>query len=281
MRHRYNRAGQCIITVGLLLGGIIPATALAASSNASSGNDMMCGGASSPTQFAHKLDYGDSCDHSATELRQLYTRVNADVTAKNIMNGNTTYGTVTKSGDVMVGGKVVATNATSYGRTDLGDSQMVGSTSDPLYGRPPAVSFLSNSLPAMVHIVNGTFRYAIVESCGNLVTATPKMAALKPAVVAPTPTPTPTPTPVSTPAPVVNVTQIQYQTQSQTTIPAKTVATATPAPAATPVASTALPQTGASAAGLGGMSLLVTAIWYWRRSRRGLRLALRLPTALH
>jgi LPXTG-motif cell wall-anchored protein len=242
---------------------------------------MMCGGASSPTQFAHKLDYGDSCGHSASELRQLYTRVDTDVTAKNIMNGNTTYGAVTKSGQVVVAGKVVATNAISYGRTDLSGSQAVGSSGDPLYGRPPSVSFLSNSLPAMVHITNGTFRYAIIESCGNLIMATPKVVA----VAKPAPTPTPAPAPAVTPPPAVNVTQIQYQTQSQTqtqtTAPVTTVA-AKPAPAAAPAAATSpLPQTGATTAGLGGMSLLVTAIWYWRRSRRGLQLALRLPNLPH
>ncbi len=223
---------------------------------------MMCGGASTPSQFAHKLDHGDSCGHSGTELRQLYTQVNANVTAANIMNGNTVYGSVTKSGEVIVDGKVVATEAISYGRTNLAGSHAVGSSSDPLYGRSPSVSFLSSSLPAMVHVVNGQFRYAIVESCGNLVTATAKLVPAK-AV-----------TKVIAPATTINVTQVQFQAQSQAAPPAQVVATPVAKPAATP----ALPQTGATATGLFGMSLLCTAAWYWRRSQRGVRLALRLPS---
>ena len=89
---------------------------------------------------------------------------------QNDFNSLTT-GTVRRDGTVWVNGRMVATQAISVGRQD-----MPGSTPVPnlgIYERPPSVSFASNELAAFVKMNNGQFVYAIIQSCGNPVKATP------------------------------------------------------------------------------------------------------------
>ena len=86
-------------------------------------------------------------------------------------------GYVTNDNRVVVGGKTVATNAYTYGR-----SYMAGSTqvSGGAYMRHPSVSFRSSSIPAFVYMENGTFKWAVIKSCGNPVKATPNKPVAKP-----------------------------------------------------------------------------------------------------
>ncbi|MCA9332149.1 DUF11 domain-containing protein [Candidatus Saccharibacteria bacterium] len=96
-----------------------------------------------------------------------------------------TIGRVTKAGEVFVGDELVATNAATAGRQD-----MKGSTKIPgiqAYKRRPSVSFRSQSLPALVRMVDGKFHAAVIMSCGNPVSATP--------VYKPAPSPMPVPRP--------------------------------------------------------------------------------------
>lgn len=98
-------------------------------------------------------------------------------------------GRVTKSGDVYVGSKLVATGAVTTGRQN-----MPGSTKIPgieAYQRPPSVSFRSNSLDAYVKIVNGSFASAVIKSCGNPVRANPVPKPTPPPVQPPRPQPLP------------------------------------------------------------------------------------------
>ena len=103
-------------------------------------------------------------------------------------------GSVTKSGEVILDGKVVATKAVTAGRLNISGSTKHTNNGTVYYTRPPSVSFLNNSLSAYVVMDNGKFKYAVLISCGNPVVGTPK-------VVTPTPTPTkkPTPTPTTPP----------------------------------------------------------------------------------
>ncbi len=134
-------------------------------------------------------------------------------------------GTVTKSGNVLVGGKVVATGAMTAGRQYMPGSRAVTSSGMTYYVRPPSVSFASSSLPAFVVMRNGQFTYAVISSCGNPVTATP----VKPAVVKRI-----IQKPVTTTV-IVERQVVPAPTQSQTVnvLPASTV-TATPAAASIP-----------------------------------------------
>lgn len=98
-------------------------------------------------------------------------------------------GSVHKDGTVWVGSNQVATEAITAGRQNISGSTYLPSLK--IYERPPSVSFRSNQLTAFVKMANGRFVYAIIQSCGNPVSATP---------VAPPPAPPPaTPPPVTPP----------------------------------------------------------------------------------
>jgi len=254
--HHLRRSRRVISIVMMICSLALPGLA-AASTAADNANALIAGGCISPTDCSNKVHNGDATVRNVFHAN--------GVTA--IMINQAVPGTVTKTGQVMVNGKTVATHAMSFGRTNL-----PGST--PFHGafrRPTSVSFASSQLPAFVHMTNGRFDFAVIESCGNLVVATPVVMASKPV--------TKTVTPAPAPAPVVNVVQVQAQTQSQTQptptpAPAQMVPTPTPPPQ--PIAAAAaLPQTGAGTIGLGGLSTLLVFAAYYLRSRRGLHLALR------
>lgn len=181
-----------------------------------------------------------------------------------------TTGTVTRSGKVIVNGKVVATEAQSYGRSQLPGSARVGS----LWRRPTSVAFNQDSLPAYVYMdKDGRFGYAVIKSCGNLVTAKPKPIAPKPTPAKPKPI---KPTVVNNVV-VVNVQQQQQQAQQQampaTTQTVAAAPVAQPAPAKTVPAT--LPDTGGMAA-TGAMAISSIAI-LWRKytmSKVAIKLAL-------
>jgi len=228
----------------------------AANTAANTTNALIAGGCTSPSDCSNQVHNGDAT------VRTVYHAYG--ITA--IMINQAVPGTVTKSGLVIVNGKTVATQAMSFGRTNRPGSTFIHGA----FRRPTSVSFASNQLPAFVHMTNGRFDFAVIESCGNLVIATP--------VAAPKPV---TKTAAPTPAPVVKVVQVQTQTQSQTQptpAPVQTQAAPapTPAPAPQPVAAaTPLPQTGADTVGLAGLSTILVFATYYLRSRRGLRVALR------
>lgn len=239
------------ISLGLMMALIAPSASQAQNG---SPNDMIRGGITSTSDLISTLQNGDGV-HSAKTLQADYAAV--QVTPSNLRSYTAHNGYVTKTGQVVLSdsGKVVATNAFSYGRSDLGNSTKI---SNHLYKRSTAVSFAQSRLDALIYTTqNGSFKYAIVKDCGNVVTATPKTVS-KATVQQPTPAPAP--------APVINVVQTQVQTQTQTV-------TTPPAPAPTP-APAPLPQTGASAFGLalGCTGLLFAGLYYWR-GRRDLRLA--------
>ncbi len=121
-------------------------------------NAVMYGGAYSVSEFTTKYKNGDG-RNSAGNLQNIYRGfgINAD-NVRNVVNGS-----VTKDGRVIVNGKVVATNVWTSGRQPMDNSTAMNG----VYLRPPAVSFLNNSLDAFVNMEGGTFRYAIVKACGN------------------------------------------------------------------------------------------------------------------
>jgi len=98
-------------------------------------------------------------------------------------------GSVTKSGDVLVNGNIVATNALTAGRQSIPGSTTKTYNGTTFYERPPSVSFLVDSLSAFVVMTGNHFDFAILSSCGNPVVGV---------ATTPLPTPTPTPTPVPT-----------------------------------------------------------------------------------
>lgn len=121
-------------------------------------------------------------------------------------------GRVTGRNEVYVGDKKVATNAYTAGRQRI---DRRGGTSQPIaggaaYKRPPSVSFANpnGSLSALVKMEGNTFKYAVIKSCGNPVTAKPveqpkpkpkPQPKPQPKPPAPKPKPQPKPKPVEKP----------------------------------------------------------------------------------
>lgn len=247
----FRRSGRIISIVAMVCGLAAPGFAVA-STAADNTNSLIPGGCTTRAICTQKI--------SASDLRSFYTA--HGVTAATLHDS--VGGSVTKTGLVIVDGKTVATHALSFGRTSLPGSTAVGS----LFRRPTSVSFATSQLPALVHLTNGRFDFAIIESCGNLVVATP--------VVVATTQHTKVVTKVVTTTPVINNTVSVTNVNNNTNQAPPTTVAATPAPTPAPAAAvTPLPQTGASAIGLAGLStLLVVAGYYWR-SRRGLQFALR------
>lgn len=186
-------------------------------------------GADTTTDMHHKYNQSPSA-------QAIYAHFGiTDWNMANLTN-NAVVGTVTKGGSVLVGGKEVATGAMTAGRMNISGSTAVTSGGVTFFKRPPSVSFQQQSLPSFVVLnSNGEFKFAIIASCGNPVTATPTQ---KPTPPAPTPQPKPTPpaaaptqpAPAATPAVVntninnntVNVQQQQQQQAPQPAPPAPT-----------------------------------------------------------
>jgi hypothetical protein len=103
-------------------------------------------------------------------------------------------GHVTSDGAVWVGGRIVATNATTAGRHNIAGSTAIKAGCKTFYMRSTSVSFASSPLPAFVVMKDGQFDFAILSSCGNPVIAKP----VPKEVTKPKPQPKPTPPQVIT-----------------------------------------------------------------------------------
>jgi hypothetical protein len=240
-----------ILAVTVVL--ILPGVSLAADgSRDASSNSMMRNGAFSTDELVSKMqDHPKSCSgslHSVT-IQQEYRTLLPDnqkdgVSKAAIKSSAMRNGTVTRSGDIIVDGKIVATGAKSFGRCDITGSTQVGH----LYERATAVSFQQDRLSAFVYMPNGRFSYAIIKSCGNFVRATPKVTVVKPSAS-------------QTVAPITQTIVVNQVVQQ----------TVTPAP--TPALTKTLPATGAGLIGLLGTFAIATIGWYYIRSRKQLQAA--------
>lgn len=98
-------------------------------------------------------------------------------------------GRVTKSGEIWVGNKKVATGAVTAGRHRMGADEVKVPGAN-AYMRPPSRSFRSNSLEALVKLNSrGEFVYGVIMSCGNPVQAQNKIKFPAPKPPAPAPKP--------------------------------------------------------------------------------------------
>lgn len=108
------------------------------------------------------------------------------------LNGTFKSGIVYKNGDVVVGGKIVATNAAMAAR-GLGGKAIAGTSASRI-----SVSAMGDSQTALVKFDgNGKFLFAVMKPCGNPVTATPKV----------------TPPPPTPPKPMVKVVKYVDETK--------------------------------------------------------------------
>ena len=97
-------------------------------------------------------------------------------------------GYVTSGNNVVVDGRVVATNAVTAGRSYMAGSQPLSGA--PGYSRAPSVSFKQGSLSAFVKLdANGRFQFAVIRACGNPVVGSPTTPPKPPKPPKPTPKP--------------------------------------------------------------------------------------------
>lgn len=136
------------------------------------GNAIIYCGVTSPSNLNSKIKNGTGKpNQSGAELTALFSRYG--YTAADA--GSIRYGFVNKNNTVTVNGKVIASNVYSMGRHWTTGSVAVPGISYPLYLRHPANSFVSNSIPAYIlYNYDGSFRMAIITSCGNIVPGTIK-----------------------------------------------------------------------------------------------------------
>lgn len=172
-----------------ILSGLFVSTGAQAAVKDCDANAIMWCGAYGKTEWAYKVVGGDG-HNSAANLQAIYKSYGVSMDQMKLASD----GTVTKSGKVMVGGKVVATDAKSIGRQFMEGSVKQNG----LWLRSTSVSFKNDQLDAFVYVKDGVFQWAVIKACGNVVIATPVPKPTpkpKPVPVTPEATPTPTPTP--------------------------------------------------------------------------------------
>ena len=165
--------------------------------------------------------YNDNVNKGVTTIYKYFS-----ITANDIKNVDklAVSGRVYKDGRVLVGKKLVATNAISAGRRNAQGSKKVTYGGVTFYTRPPSTSFAIDSIAAYVYLQDGVFKAAILAGCGNPVSATSVIQKA-------TPPPPPEQSTVEEILPPPTVTTASTQlAESQPTPVTLAVATASPLP---------------------------------------------------
>jgi hypothetical protein len=262
-----------ITGLSLILGTILVATPIVSADSISVGGPSDCDDNAIIKCGAHTTSDLVNAYQASEYVHQVYASFGISSAYMGTLSTNNVVGRVTDQGNVYIDGRStpIATGAMTAGRLDMPGSTKTVIEGSIFYKRPPSVSFKEQSLPAFVSMSNGVFRFAILASCGNPVSASAVITPTAPAAVAPTPQPAP--------APVVPAVQ-QTQTQSQQVIvntpaaPTPAPVTQTAAPTPQPVAAV-LPNTGPMtvAAGVGIFLAICSAGYFgsqWYMSRRQL-----------
>lgn len=121
------------------------------------------------SQSQMKSLYKANATHDLDDLYKHYG-ISADMINKGGKDGY-----VTKTGDVVVDGKVIATGARSVGREYMEGSTSFTAGGTKFYERATSVSFRTDKIKAVVFTDQyGKFQAAILYDCANAVKATPK-----------------------------------------------------------------------------------------------------------
>ncbi len=139
---------------------------------------VYCGAKSSTnakpaTVLANKYFNGDG-HNSTASIHNIYSWFKITSSDITYMKGNAVSGSVTSGGNVYVNGTLVASNVLTAGRQYIKGSTKRVVNGTTFYTRAPSVSFLQGSLAAEVVMKNGVFQFALLNSCGNPVSGTPK-----------------------------------------------------------------------------------------------------------
>lgn len=202
------------IIVVMTLGPILPVSALTLSSPRDCDTNAVINcGALTPGELQKKYKY--TMNAGVVNIYKWYGIESSDIAE---IHKTAVAGRVYKNGNVVVNGKVVATNAITAGRHNAPGSTRVTHKGTVFYNRPNQASFRVDSIAAFVVLdKDGVFKFGILAACGNPVKATAKkVPAPEPPKEEPEPTPEPEPedtptvvvkastqTPESTPTPIV------------------------------------------------------------------------------
>jgi len=172
---------SAVVATAIGIGAVGMGTAAAAGGDCVPNSVVWCG-VTSASDANSKYDKGDG-HNSAGSIHTIYTYFKISGTdvnnlAKPPVGYTTVKGEVYTDGTVKVDGKTVATDAITGGREWIaGGSTKHTINGTTFYSRKPSVSFKSSPLSAIVSMKDGVFQFAVLNSCGNPVEATP----LKPA----------------------------------------------------------------------------------------------------
>jgi len=250
---KVNFSKFLVSVVAVALSVLVTAPALAAGGRDYDSNAIIYGGAYTISELNSKLNNGTGKVYqSSSQLKALF----AAYGIKQSDFGQLKDGYVNKKNQVVVNGKVVASNVYTMGRHNIAGSTANTRFGYPLYLRHPSVSFVSDNLPAYVSMnYDGSYAYAILKPCGNIVVGpgVKVKPVVKPPVVVTPPVVPPVVPVVVTPTPV------------------------TPAVIVTPVPVVALPTSGPATAAAGAVGLTGTtgALYAWLRSKKALAGALK------
>ncbi|MCW2957094.1 MAG: hypothetical protein JWO69_1963 [Thermoleophilia bacterium] len=138
-------------------------------------NAVIYCGAQTSSSLVNKYNNGTS-QNSAKSIQDIFAKFGISSAEVNAIPSTAVAGRVTKSGEVFVNtsSAAVATGAITAGRQNISGSTAVTHNGTSFFTRPPSVSFNSASLPAFVVMKEGVFQYAVISSCANPVSATPK-----------------------------------------------------------------------------------------------------------
>lgn len=209
---RLKRPVNMLVTVGIVAvllaaGGALLLVKRAHAAGDCDGNAVIPGGVTSAAGVQQAYKNGATCGSytdSAANIQHIFAYFGIASSDVSALGSTAQVGSVNSKNEVLVNGQVVATDALTAGRQNISGSKQVTYQGTTFYTRAPSVSFASSPLSALVVMKNGTFQFAIIESCGNAVKATAKVTPKPAPTSAPTTpapqTPAPTPTP-TTPAP--------------------------------------------------------------------------------
>jgi len=157
-------------------------------------NAVIYCGAQTSSSLVNKYNNG-TAQNSTKSIQDIYAKFGISSAEVNAIPSTAVAGRVMKTGEVFVNtsSAAVATGAITAGRENISGSTAVTHNGTSFFTRAPSVSFNSDALPAFVVMKDGVFQYAVIASCANPVSATPK-------------TPPKPPTPDTTPKVVINKT---------------------------------------------------------------------------
>lgn len=172
---RFLKFGTIVAAVIMLCGAfLVPQIADSRGPRDCDGNAVIYCGAWSTTELNNLVKNGTGKpNQSGAELTSLFKRYGYTTSDA----GNLKSGRVTNDNKVYLGNKVIATNVYSMGRHYINGSFDVKGINYPLWFRHPGASFRSTSLDAFILLnYDGSFRLAIIKSCGNIVPGVVKNA---------------------------------------------------------------------------------------------------------